>query len=116
MEVFQKVVALYKYTKELVALKYTVVTDIGRQLFSLSTGDIPEYENYVQLSFRDYTESDDDLPQDSSDVLLRIGKPDFYPCPEPSKELVQWLKQGWDNYRAEAEIFEELTIEGNLVF
>jgi hypothetical protein len=61
MEAFEKVIELYKYTKALVELKYSVVSDISKQIYMLSINSVPEYEHYTERSFRDYVETDDIL-------------------------------------------------------
>jgi very-short-patch-repair endonuclease/cellulose biosynthesis protein BcsQ len=122
MQEFKKVIALYEYTKKLVELKYSVVSDINKQLFSLPVKAIPEYEQYTSVSFRDFVETDDDMAVDvEPSPLLRVQKPDFQSCPKPAKFILQWLEDGWDNYKnsgehlSEREIEEEFSADANRV-
>jgi very-short-patch-repair endonuclease len=104
MREFEKVIALYEYTKRLAELKYSVVSDINKQLFSLPIKAIPEYEHYTSVSFRDSAEADGDLAFDAApSPLLRVQKPDFQPCPKPAEFLLPRLKAGWDNYKNSGE-------------
>lgn len=104
----EKVVALYEYAKKLVELRHKVVTDINKQLFSLSLNSISQYEQYTKVSFRDYVE-DEDNEFDTAEItpLLSVQKPDFQPCPNPIDIILPWLRDGWDNYKNSAEYIEE---------
>lgn len=111
---FEKVVSLFEYTKKLVELKYRVVVDISKQLFSLPINLIPTYEEYTSVSFRDFVETEDDDTVDSeAQPLFRIQKQDFQSCPYPEDRILPWLNDGWDNYKNNGEHKEELeTYEG----
>lgn len=104
----EKVVALYEYTKKLVELKYRVITDVNKQLFSLPLNTTPQYEQYTTVSFRDYVEAEDsELDDVEITPLLSVQKPDFQPCPNPSDIILPWIRDGWDNYKNSAEYIEE---------
>ena len=98
MQDFEKVIALYNYTKELVSLKYKVISDIKKQLFFLLLNDIPQYKEFVSFSDRDYIETNDEDTEADAPPLLRVKKPDFQNCPRADDELLPWLVDGWDNY------------------
>ena len=113
MQNFEKVIALYEYTKKLVELKYKVESDIKRQLFSLLLNGVPQYKNFVEYSFRDFAEVDDEGDGESEvPTLLRVQKPDFQSCPKPSESLMPWLIDGWSNYKNDAKHEVERRIDG----
>ena len=115
MQNFEKVIALYEYTKKLVELKYKVESDIKNQLFSLSLNDIPQYEKFIEYSFRDFIKTEDEgLAEAELPPLLRVQKPDFQNCPKPSELLLPWLIDGWSNYKNDVKHKIERKIgEGN---
>ena len=105
----EKVIALYEYTKKLVELKYRVITDVNKQIFSLPLNTIPQYEQYTSISFRDYVETEESELYDAETTpLLSVQKPDFQPCPSPSGIILPWLRTGWDNYKSSAEYIKKI--------
>ena len=51
-----KIISLYKYIKELYALKYTVVTDFSKQYWTCSLNDIPNDSKNISIYYRDRVE------------------------------------------------------------
>jgi len=100
-----KIVALYKYLKELSALKYHVVTDVSKQYWTCFLQDIPEDPENIGLYYRDRVEEE----TNGDMVLLEVHKPDFENCPEPPKLLVEWLVPGWEKYSNNA-IYKETLV------
>jgi hypothetical protein len=99
VEVFEmsntdKIISLYKYVKELCALKYTVVTDVSKQYWTCFLKDIPNDSENITIYYRDRVE------EEASDnmVLLEVRKPEFQRCPEPPTLIVEWLEPGWDRF------------------
>ena len=99
MENIEKIIALFKYIKELCSLKYNVITDVNKQYWTCFLNDIPEDpENIIQY-FRDRVEEEkngDNL------VLLEVKKPEFQKCPQPPESIIKWLMPGWDRFTNEA--------------
>ena len=89
-----KIISLYRYVKELCALKYTVVTDISKQYWTCFLKDIPNDSENITMYYRDSVE------EEASDnmVLLEVRKPEFQRCPEPPTLIVEWLEPGWDRF------------------
>ncbi|NLV87694.1 MAG: AAA family ATPase, partial [Clostridiales bacterium] len=99
MDNFEKVASLFKYTKKLVELKYKVVADVSKQLFTLPINSIPILEQYTSISFRDFIENEeDDTVGNEAHPLFRIQKPEFQSCPRPDSVILPWLNDSWDNY------------------
>ena len=94
MNNIDKIISLYRYVKELCALKYTVVTDISKQYWTCFLKDIPNDSENITMYYRDSVE------EEASDnmVLLEVRKPEFQRCPEPPTLIVEWLEPGWDRF------------------
>ena len=101
----EKALALFSYIKEIVSLKYRVVTNIKDQLWSRSLSDLPE-DKYVRFDPElTLVDSDNNL------VLLSVKKPsdsEYKDCPQPDESFIEWLKPGWDNYKKSADYYEVL--------
>jgi hypothetical protein len=93
-----KVIALYKYIKELCSLKYNVVTDVSKQYWTCFLNDIPDDPKNITQYFRDRVE-DENGEEDL--VLLEVHKPEFQRCPQPPESIVEWLALEWDRYANE---------------
>ena len=64
-----RIISLYKYVKELCALKYTIVTDIGKQYWTCFLKDIPNDPENITLYYRDSVE-EEEVNDDT--VLLEV--------------------------------------------
>ena len=94
MDSVDKVVALYKYVKELCALKYTVVTDVGKQYWTCFLKDIPDDPDNITVYYRDRVEEE----TNDNMLLLEVRKPEFQQCPQPPESIRAWLERGWDRF------------------
>ena len=94
MDNMEKILALYKYIKELCSLKYTVVTDINKQYWTCFLRDIPVDPENIAVYYRDRVEEE----SGGSAVLLEVHKPEFQRCPEPPELIREWLNPGWDKF------------------
>ena len=94
MSNIDKIISLFKYIKELCALKYTVVTDIINQLWTCFPKDIPNDLENITIYYRDRVEEE----VNDNMVLLEVKKPEFLRCPEPPAILMDWLEPGWDRF------------------
>lgn len=90
----QKVLAVYRYIKELCSLKYKTVTDISNQPYSFALKDIPDNNDNITIAYRDRI--DEEVSMD--DVIIQVKKPEFQLCPIPPNEIKQWLHNGWDDF------------------
>ena len=105
MENKDRTVALYKYVKELCALKYKAVTDIKNQFWHCFLNDIPDDQDNIEIHYRDSVDEE----TSSNTVLLSVKKPDFEPCPMPPEILIEWLEPGWDRFTNEVRHKDLLT-------
>ena len=64
----EKIISLYKYVKELCALKYSVVTDVSKQYWTCFLKDVPEDPDNIIKYYRDRVEE-----ESSSDMVLFGG-------------------------------------------
>lgn len=106
MDSIDKVIALYKYVKELCALKYTVVTDVSKQYWTCFLKDIPNDPDNITMYYRDRVEEE----TSDSMVLLEVRKPEFQRCPEPPASIIKWLKPGWDRF-TNIPVFKETLVD-----
>lgn len=101
----EKVVLLFKYIKDLNALKQKVILNTSEHPWFQAISRIPEDEENIQIFYRDKVE--EELPGTTS-VLLSVHKPEFTRCPEPDLILKEWLLPGWDSFSQEVAIHEKL--------
>lgn len=106
MERAEKVIALYKYIKELCALKYRVVTDVEKQYWTCFLKDIQVDTENIKLFYRDRVEGE----SDNDSLLLEVKKPEFQRCPQPPEILEDWLVPDWERYTNTA-AYKETLIE-----
>lgn len=90
-----KVIALYKYIRDITALRQKTVLDIKDYNWSCALSQIPKDEENIEVFYRDRVEED---ILDSNRALLRVHKPEFTSCPEPDESIRQWLLDGWDAF------------------
>ncbi len=90
-----KVIALYKYIRDITALRQKTVLDIKDYNWSCDLSQIPKDEENIEVFYRDRVEED---IIDSNRALLRVHKPEFTSCPEPDESIRQWLLDGWDAF------------------
>ena len=104
MESKEKVIALYKYIKELCALKHHTVTNVDNQIWTCFLKDIPSDSENILIFDRDRVEEE----SVGDDVLLEVKKPEFQQCPQPPKVIDEWLATGWDRFINEVRYKETL--------
>jgi len=98
----ERAVSLFEFIRELNKLKQKVVLNMHDYLLCRPLSTLPDDPEHIQVYFRDRVE--EDAPEaDQSDVLLRLRKPEFEPCPPPPPVLDSWLVPGWDSWLSEAQ-------------
>jgi len=105
METIERTKALFQYIRELISLKYNIVTDVEKQAWHYYLKDIPDDPDNIQLFYRDKVEEE----ADNDSTLLKVKKPNFKPCPQPSAIFREWLEPGWEYFQNEAKFKETLT-------
>ena len=87
-----KVISLYKFVKELSALKQTLILNVDKHHWYQPVCKLHNDPNNIELLFRDRVE--EERPNVGAD-LLRVHKPEFQPLPQPNPVLNKWLLDGW---------------------
>ncbi|WP_294852360.1 AAA domain-containing protein [uncultured Oscillibacter sp.] len=108
----EKAISLYKFIRDLSALKQKVVLNVADYYWSRSVKSIPNDPQNIEIFYRDRVE-DENSSFDPS--LLCVHKPEFQKCPEPDDILKEWLYAGWDSFRNEASIHEKIERYANEV-
>ena len=99
-----KALALYKYLKEFCALDIKVIANVDSYIWKLFFSEIPEDSEYIKVVYKDRVKDNDEEVDDTRYELLSVRKPQFDKCPEPPKEIKEWLLPGWDDYLQKPQI------------
>lgn len=102
MENKDKVIALYRYIRELSALKHSIVTNIENQVWTCFLQDIPNDSGNITVYYRDRVDEE----SSNDDCLLEVHKPEFQQCPQPPEIISEWLVDGWDRFTNEVQLIE----------
>lgn len=89
-----KVLSLFQFLKQYNNIKNPTITDISSQQWYKWLDDIPVHKNIKNNIGKD---------DENCDAILVVSKPEFSSCPNPPKELEQWLENGWDKYNQEVQ-------------
>ena len=98
----EKAVALFEFIRELNKLKQKVILNRKEYPFCRGLSELPDDPEHIRVFYRDRVEEDDQDMEQSS-VLLSVQKPKFDRCPRPEGILEDWLIEGWDSHRNEAQ-------------
>ena len=99
-----KTLSLYKYLKDLSSLRFRSVLNIKSYDWIYYFKDIPEDTENISISYRDRLK-DDELSEDTTfDEILSVKKPEFQKCPDPPKNIIEWLNSGWEYFYNEASV------------
>ena len=98
----ERAVSLFEFIRELNKLKQKVVLNMNDYLLCRPLSTLPEDPDHIEVFHRDRVE--EEQPESGAgNVLLRLRKPEFEPCPPPPSILEGWLVPGWDDWRTEAQ-------------
>ena len=97
----EKIIALYKYLRELSSLRLKSVRNISDQEWVLPMDRVPADNIGVSITYRDAV--DDGEMQDAP--IIEVNKPEFQACPDPGDMFAEWLKDGWNYFKNEARVF-----------
>lgn len=90
-----KVISLYKYIRDITALRQKTILDTKEYNWSCAFSQIPKDEENVKIFYRDHMQEND---MDFDKALLLVHKPEFTPCPVPDDSIREWLLDGWDAF------------------
>lgn len=100
-----KAIALFQFVKGLNELKQKITKSVEDYLWYKPLNDLPFDPQNIKVNYRDRIENED---VGERNFLLSVHKPDFIKCPEPSRELIDWLKPGWDRYNNDVNVYDYL--------
>lgn len=97
----EKILSLFEYIKAIYAKKYKVITNVKEQHWKRFIKDIPDDPENITIYYPDRVESESDeneSDRNNNVVLLKVKKPEFQRCPEPTYLIKEWLEPGWDKF------------------
>ncbi|NDO45307.1 hypothetical protein [Clostridium sp. MD294] len=94
----EKAINLFKYIRELCALRYKVVTNIKNEVWYQFFNEIPYDKEYMKCPFLE--ENDLLNNENENSIILQITKLEFEDCPEIPDILKDWINEDWKNYNA----------------
>jgi len=100
-----KVRQLYSFLKEVNQLRFRPVRSIGEQPKTIRLAEMPAHE-----SIRFTRPVLDDSPQEISDILIRVRRPNLTRCPKPPATVEPWLLPGWDDPAKPANVADSQNI------
>lgn len=104
----EKAVSLFKFIRDLSALKQKLVFNVKDYSWYQPVQRIHNDPQNIELFYRDRVEEES---TDTTAALIRVHKPELHRCPEPDLILAEWLNEGWAQFRNEVKVRE--TIERN---
>lgn len=96
MDSKEKLERLFEYIKKLYESRFRVTTDVTKQVWYKFIDEIPADRVNILVNYSDRV--GDDPNQVAEIPILQISKPDFKPCPQPPKEIKNWLDEGWESF------------------
>ena len=93
-----KAEALFRYLEEFSKIRLKVTRNI-KEYGSDSISDCIDLQNlpldneWIEARFHDSSFNEG--------PILRVAKPDLQSCPNPPREVVRWLANGWESYKSE---------------
>lgn len=104
----EKVLALFKFIKDLGNIRSNQITDVKDQFWYKFLSDIPEDSEFVSVHYRDTIDG-----VDYDDIILEVSKPPLFLCPEPDSVFKDWLNKDWDNPYRVASCIEKKQVQSN---
>jgi very-short-patch-repair endonuclease len=102
-----RLLKVFEFLKTYLDLRYPQVRDISQQMRVLWLNDLPRH-NSIEI-FRP-NDDPEKLSEEDSDIILRITRPGLTPCPTPPAAIAAWLKPGWQEIDAIAEVQPSRTL------
>lgn len=107
-EIYNRVSSLFHYIQELNKLKQKTILNVKDYRWHLWCSELPNDPENIKLFYQDRTDDEIVSVDDEHDnILLMVHKEDFKPCPAPKAILLDWLKDGWNDFRSELEFYDE---------
>ena len=103
----ERLLKIFEFLKTHHDLRYPHVRDIGQQMRVLRLNDLPQHAA-IEI-FRPNGDPEQESEEDS-DIVLRITRPGLTHCPTPPAAMADWLKPGWQEIDANAEVQPSRTV------
>ncbi len=105
-----KVISLFKFIKELNALKQKAVLNISAYPWARTISSLPNDPENIGIFYQDRTDAEE-VSSTENITLLSVHKPEYERCPEPAPVFSGWLTPGWDLFRNEVSIIQQRPID-----
>ena len=106
----ERALALFKFTKELNALKQKTFFKVSDYPWHKALKSVHTDKENIQIYYRDRTDKEE---SNLSSILFSVHKPEFEKCPQPDDILLEWLETQWNDYRKEAKVLERRIFDKN---
>lgn len=103
----ERLLKIFEFLKTYLDLRYPHVRDIGQQMRVLRLDELPQHAA-IEI-FRPNGDPEQESEEDS-DIILRITRPGLTPGPTPPAAIADWLKPGWQEIDANAEVQPSRTV------
>jgi hypothetical protein len=91
---------VFAYLQALNELRNPVIRRLDEQPWVLRFRDLPPHPSILKGRVPD----GDNQPAAVDDFILRVGRPQLTPPPAPPVEIVDWLRDGWDELDGAVEV------------
>ncbi len=98
-----KVISLFKFIKELNALKQKAILNISAYPWARTISSLPDDPENIEIFYQDRTDIEE-IASTENITLLSVHKPEYERCPAPDAAFSDWLNPGWDLFRNEVSI------------
>lgn len=107
-----KVVSLFQYIGELNKLKQKIILNAKDYRWYCPIVSFPDDPENIKIYYRDRVQEED--TEHTTNILLSVHKPEFQSCPKPGKNVLEWLEDGWEDYRMAAKIKKDNKLKSEL--
>jgi|GEM_PF-2393299 len=97
----ERLLKIFEFLKTYLDLRYPHVRDVSQQMRVLWLNDLAQHPA-IEI-FHPNGDADQES-EDESDIVLRITRPGLTHCPTPPAAIADWLKPGWQEIDAHAEV------------
>lgn len=107
MENYEKAEKLFRYILELEKLNNKEIPNLKELGWHQFIEEIPKDNENIKLENRNTIEGKE---YDLRGEILSVKKPSFTKIPSIEKEYVEWLEEGWDNYKKDLIIRDKISV------
>ena len=103
----KRLLKIFEFLKTYLDLRSPHVRDIGQQMRTLWLEDLPQH---AAIEFFRPDGNPEAAAEEDIDIILRITRPGLTHCPTPPATIADWLKPGWQEIDASAEVQPTRTV------